>query len=139
MNGDQLETSIESDILMDSRALSLQMEDGLLKLTEPAPSILTLPLPLALLARDECPPVQESEGAIIPQEFCMQAETLGPTHPGHKEALCFLRCRTYTLMHSPTCTQSEGLIQGVKGFIDTLVKRVFGTSVVCVIAHQEKG
>lgn len=65
------------------------------------PTLPTVPLPCTLLAWNECPPVQGSEGAIIPQQFCMQAQTLATTHPvGHKEPLCFSDRWTYTLSHA---------------------------------------
>lgn len=45
-----------------------------------------------------------------------------------------LHTLTHSLTDTHTHTHSEGLIQGVKDFIDTLVRRVFGNSVVGVIA-----
>lgn len=107
-----------------------------LKLTEPTPpsssSILTLLLPSALLAWDECPPVQESEGAIIPQEFCIQAETPAPAQPsGHKGALCFPKRWTYT--HSCTHSQTQTYIEWG---LDSGSKRLYWYTGQACLWHQ---
>lgn len=98
----------------------------------PSSSSITLLLPSALLAWDECPPVRRSEGAIIPQQFCMQAETPAPTHPvGHKEALCFPKCWTYT--HSCTRSQTHTCIEW--GF-DSGCKRLHWCTGQACLWHQ---
>lgn len=78
--------------------------------------------------------VEWGGGALIQLKFSMQTETPTSTLVVTKSLSVLPRRWTYTHSH----TSSEGLIQGVKGFIDPLVRRLWPQCCWCYCPPTER-